>query len=108
MFLVLCICQLSLANLRKKSETVEFYNETKFGVDVADQMAGQCSVKAGTCQWPVAVFYNILDLAGIDAFVLYKKNQQVVRFQHDISCLSLLQNYVKTTLLKDEAKGYHC
>ena len=43
------------------------------GVDVADQMARQYSVKAGTRRWPVAVFYNILDLAGTNAFVIYKK-----------------------------------
>ena len=60
--------------MRKKNpETVEFYNKTKCGVDVADQMARLYSVKAGTRRWPVAVFYNILDLAGINAFVLYKK-----------------------------------
>ena len=74
---------------KKKPETVEFYNKTKCGVEVADQMARQYSVKAGTRRWPVAVFYNILDLAGINAFVLYK-NEQVTRFQDEISCSSLL------------------
>ena len=68
-FLVLCIYLLSLAKL----ETVEFYNETNYGVDVTDQMARQYSVKAGSRRWPLAAFYNILDLAGINAFVLYKK-----------------------------------
>ena len=58
---------------KKKPETAEFYNKTKCGVYVADQMARQYSVKADTCRCPVAVFYNILDLAGINAFVLYKK-----------------------------------
>ena len=58
---------------KKKPETVKFYNKTKCGVDVADQMARQYSVKAGTRRWPVAVLYKILNLAGIDAFVLYKK-----------------------------------
>ena len=58
---------------KHKPETIEFYNKTKCGVDVADQMARQYSVKAGTRRWPVAVFYNILDLACINAFVLYKK-----------------------------------
>ena len=57
----------------KTPETVEFYNKTKGGVDVADQMVRQYSFKAGTRRCPVAVFYNILDLAGINAFVLYKK-----------------------------------
>ena len=73
MFLVLCICQLSLANLRKKKETVEFCNKPKCGVDVVDEIARQYSVKAGSRWTPVAVFYNILDLASINAFVCYKK-----------------------------------
>ena len=42
-------------------------------MNVADQMVRQYSFKAGTRRWPVAVFYNILDLAGINAFLLYKK-----------------------------------
>ena len=36
-------------------------------------MARHGLVKAGTRQWPVAVFYDILDKAGFNAFVLYKK-----------------------------------
>ena len=58
---------------KKKPETVTFYNKTKCSVDIADQMARQYTVKAGTLLWPVAVFYNILDLACINACVLYKK-----------------------------------
>ena len=58
---------------KKTPETVEFYNKTKCGVDVVDRMVRQYSFKAGTRRWPVAAFYNILDLAGINAFVPYKK-----------------------------------
>ena len=60
---------------KKKLEKMEFY-KSKCGVDVADQMPRQYSIKAGTHQWPVAVFYNILDLAGTNAFVLYKKTNR--------------------------------
>ncbi|KAJ4948759.1 hypothetical protein JOQ06_020282 [Pogonophryne albipinna] len=35
-------------------------------------MARQYSVKGGTRRWPVAVFYNVLDLAAINAWVLYR------------------------------------
>ena len=45
----------------RKPETIEFYNKTKCG-HVADQMARQYAIKASTRRWPVAVFYNILDL----------------------------------------------
>ena len=41
---------------KKKPETVEFYNKTKWNVDMADQMAN-----------------SLLDLAGINAFVRYEK-----------------------------------
>ena len=57
----------------KNPETVDFYSKTKCDVDVADQMARQYSVKAGTRRWPVTVFYNVLDLAGINACMLHKK-----------------------------------
>ena len=58
---------------KKKPKAVEFSNKTKCDVNVADQMVRQYSDKAGTRRWLVAVFYNILDLAGINALVLYKK-----------------------------------
>ena len=92
---------------KKKPEKMKFYNKRKCGLDVADQMARQYSVKAGTHWWPIAVFYNILDLADTNAFMLYKK-KQVTRFQDEISCSSLLQNYVKTTSLKIKQKHYYC
>ncbi|XP_033971282.1 piggyBac transposable element-derived protein 4-like [Trematomus bernacchii] len=57
---------------KKKPETIEYYNHSKVGVDVLDQMARQYSVKGGTRRWPVAVFYNVLDLAAINAWVLYR------------------------------------
>ena len=78
------LCVLSFLHLsvelgeseKKKQEKMEFYNKSKCGVDLADQMARQYSIKAGTRWWPIAVFHNILDLAGINAFVLYKKTNR--------------------------------
>ena len=58
---------------KKKPETFAFYNKSKCGVDVAGQVARQYTVKAATRRWPVAVFYSILDLACINAYVLYKR-----------------------------------
>ena len=55
-----------------KPETVKFYNSTKFGVDVVDQMARKYTVNAASRRWPVQFFYNILDLAAINAHILYK------------------------------------
>ncbi|KAJ8897951.1 hypothetical protein PR048_003309 [Dryococelus australis] len=38
-----------------------------------DQMARKYSEKAASRRWPLQVFYNILDLAGINTWVLFKQ-----------------------------------
>ncbi|MGH0149194.1 UNVERIFIED_CONTAM: hypothetical protein FKN15_056976 [Acipenser sinensis] len=42
-------------------------------LDVLDQVAWKYSVKAGSRRWSVQVFYNVLDLAAINSWVLYKE-----------------------------------
>lgn len=56
----------------RKPETILHYNTTKVGVDCIDQMVRLYSTKAASRRWPVAVFYNILDLAGINSWILFK------------------------------------
>jgi len=72
-------------NRKKLPETVQFYNKTKHGVDILDQMARGYSTRAAALLWPVHVFYNILDLVAINAWIIYRgvtgKNEQ--------ACLSL-------------------
>ena len=41
------------------------------GVDVLDQMARHHTGKSSTRRWPVAVFFNILDCACINAYIIY-------------------------------------
>lgn len=48
-------------------KTITFYSKTKLEVDVVDQIAHKHNVKAGSCRWPLQVFFNILDLAVINA-----------------------------------------
>jgi len=74
-----CACKrISIASDPKKiPETVAFYNSTNYGVDVVDQMARKYSVKASWRRWPVQVFYNILDLAAINAWILYKETTRI-------------------------------
>ncbi|KAJ8871938.1 hypothetical protein PR048_028278 [Dryococelus australis] len=47
--------------------------ETVYGVDVPEQMAIKYSVKAAYRSWQVQVFYNILDIVGINAWILFKQ-----------------------------------
>ncbi|XP_041635205.1 uncharacterized protein LOC121504472 [Cheilinus undulatus] len=57
---------------KKNPETVIYCNVTKVGVDVLDQMARLYTVKGPARRWPLAVFYNLLDMAAINAHILYK------------------------------------
>ncbi|XP_032410286.1 piggyBac transposable element-derived protein 4-like [Xiphophorus hellerii] len=57
---------------RRKPNTIKQYNKAKCGVDVMDQMVREYSVRAGTRRWPVAVFYNMIDMAALNAHVLYQ------------------------------------
>ena len=57
---------------KSKPNTVLFYNSTKYGVDVVDQMARKYSVKSASRRWPIHTFFNILDFAGINAWIRYR------------------------------------
>lgn len=58
----------------KKPEIIETYNATKGGVDSLDQMCKNYSCKRKTARWPLIVFFDILDISGINSFVIYTQN----------------------------------
>lgn len=62
---------------KKKPEIIKHYNRTKGGVDLMDKMAAAFSVKRKTLRWPVSFFYNIIDLAGLAAYIIYKSNNPI-------------------------------
>ena len=62
----------SYNNPKIKLETVLFYNKTKAGVDVIDQMARKYTVKAANRRLPIHVFYNVIDLALINSWILFQ------------------------------------
>ncbi|XP_019905285.3 activating transcription factor 7-interacting protein 1 isoform X1 [Esox lucius] len=91
---------------KKKPETVTDYSHSKVCVDSLDQMAKLYSVKGGTRRWPVAVFYNLLDLAAINAHVLYKqclkKTVSRRQFIMDLAC-ELRENYMNAKIANKQA-----
>ncbi|KAJ0171852.1 hypothetical protein K1T71_012615 [Dendrolimus kikuchii] len=54
----------------KKPNMVEFYNQTKGGVDTLDQMCSNMSCSRKTNRWPMCVFYGMLNIAFINSYVL--------------------------------------
>ncbi len=52
-----------------------FYNSTKGGVDVVDQMIDIYRCKAATNRWPMVVFFTIIDIAALNGFVVFLHNK---------------------------------
>ena len=56
-----------------KPETILAYNSGKFGIDCVDQMTKHYTSKVGSRRSPLAVFYNIIVISGINAWILYRE-----------------------------------
>lgn len=56
----------------RKPELILDYNSTKEGVDTVDKMCALYSVSCITKRWPCAVFFSVLNIAGINAQILLK------------------------------------
>lgn len=57
---------------KSKPEIVHYYNRTKAGVDTVDQMLRMFSTRSQTRRWPVAVFYNVLDMCLLNSWIAHK------------------------------------
>ena len=80
---------------KKIPESIAFYNDTKFGVDIIDQMARLYTTKVASRRWPMQCLYNVLDFAAINAFVLYKEvaNVKITRREFILALImEILQN----------------
>lgn len=57
---------------KKKPAAILDYNRCKGGVDNLDKVVGTYSCRRKTSRWPLALFYNLLDVSAYNAFVLWK------------------------------------
>ena len=62
----------------KKPEIIQFYNSAKGGVDTVDQLCGNYSVSRRTCWWPLCVFFHLVNIAGVNGQILFKKTRKLV------------------------------
>lgn len=58
----------------QKPEMVTFYNRTKIGVDLVDQLCQNYNVARNTHRWPMVVFFDLLNISAINALTIYKLN----------------------------------
>ena len=67
------ILVLSNKNPKKKPDLILYYSNTKMGVDLYNQMTRFYLVKAAGRHWPMRVFYNVVHMALINSWILYKQ-----------------------------------
>ena len=54
-----------------KPEIINFYNDTKGGVDALDQRCATYSCQRRTRRWPMAIFGAILDISRVNSYILF-------------------------------------
>ena len=59
-----------------KPEIIEFYNKTKRAVDMLDQTCARHTVQRATRRWALAVFYSMINIAAVNALVIYAHNMR--------------------------------
>ncbi|XP_023225627.1 piggyBac transposable element-derived protein 4-like isoform X2 [Centruroides sculpturatus] len=67
---------------RKKPEILTFYNLTKGGVDILDQLTSNYNVQRNTKRWTMVIFYCLLNIAGVNAHIIHHSNKNTT---NDIS-----------------------
>lgn len=58
----------------QKPQMILDYNATKSGVDVVDKMCATYNVARNVRRWPMVIFFALLNVAGINAEVIYMSN----------------------------------
>ena len=68
------------ANYQYKPQMILAYNDTKGSVDTLDMMVKDYSCRRATRRWTLALFENFIDIAALNAFVIWTtKNTEWVK-----------------------------
>lgn len=59
------------SSIKRKPLAILDYNSHKSGVDTMDQMLGKYTCKRSTKRWPLAYFFNLLDVAALAAYIIH-------------------------------------
>jgi hypothetical protein len=103
-----------------KPETIEFYNKSKGAVDMLDQICARYTVQRVTCRWTIAMFYGMINIAAVNALVIYagnmrkdqpekkiKRNGFLLRIAHDLVTPFVTQRYKLPTLPRNTKTASH-
>lgn len=70
------------------------YNKTKGGVDEVDKKCSIYSCSRRTRRWPMALFYRLVDLSGVNTYVLYNRCTDTVKMTRGSFLMSLARELV--------------
>ena len=59
---------------QQKPDIILHYNDTKSGVDSLDHSATMHTSHCMINRWPMVLFFNMIDVAGIAAFIIWLGN----------------------------------
>lgn len=83
---------------KKKPEINTYYNTTKCGVDVADELSATYDVCRNSKKWPLTIFYAVLNMAAINGLILHRinneSNQKRRRYLKNLG-LALVSDHLK-------------
>jgi hypothetical protein len=61
-------------SVEKKPEVIMFYNQTKGGVDVVNELKGEYSVSRISCRWSLIIFFSLMNIAGMNSQIIDREN----------------------------------
>lgn len=60
----------------QKPEIISFYNRTRCAVDVLDQLCSAYDVNRNSRRWPLTIFFDLLNIAGVNVLFVYSANKK--------------------------------
>lgn len=64
---------------KQKPGIITYYNSTKGGVDTNDHLCGTYNVGRRTKQWPLAIFFHLINVSAINALIVHRANTDKLR-----------------------------
>lgn len=53
-----------------------YWSTTLMGVDLMDNLAGRYKIRMKTSKWTSRVFYHLIDVAMVNAYILYHREMK--------------------------------
>lgn len=83
---------------KRKPEIITFYNSTKAGVDVVDELCATYDVSRNSKRWPMTVFYAVMNVAAINGVIIFRENNNSKTNRRDFLRklgLSMLEGHLR-------------